>query len=45
MKTFFANVLSMDMLTNKWIDASNENMLSCEKDVFAYNINRPMPQV
>ena len=35
----------IDMLAKKWIDASNENMLSCEKDIFTYNINRPMPQV
>ena len=32
-------------LQKKWIDASNENMLSCEKDISAHNINRPMPQV
>ena len=44
-ETFFANVLSVDMLANKWIDVLNENMLSCEKDISAHNINRPMPQV
>ena len=46
MKTFLANAPSVDMRAKKkWIDASNENMLSCEKDIFAHNINRPMPQV
>ena len=35
----------IDMLAKKWIDASNENMLSCKKDITTYNIIRPMPQV
>ena len=48
MKTFLANAPSVDMLAKKKkkkkrIDASNENMLSCEKDISAHNINRPMP--
>ena len=45
MKTFLANAISVDMLAKKWIDASNETMLSCENDIFAYNINRSMPEV
>ena len=45
MKTFLVNALSVDVLVKKWIDASNKNMLSCEKDISAHNINRPMPQV
>ena len=50
MKTFLANALNVDVLAKKKkkkkrIDAPNENMLSCEKDISAYNINRPMPQV
>ena len=42
---FFANVLSVDMLANKWINASNENILPCKKNILARNINRPMLQV
>ena len=42
MKTFFAITISVDMLAKKWIDTSNENMLSCKKDISAHNINRPM---
>ena len=45
MKTFLANALNVDMLAKKWIDVSNKNMLSCEKDISAHNINRAMPQV
>ena len=45
MKTFLANAPNVDMLAKKWIDVSNENMLSCENDIFAHNINRPMTQV
>jgi len=46
MKTFLVITLSVDMLAKKkWLDASNENMLSCEKYISAYNINRPMSQV
>ena len=40
-----ANAPNVDMLAKKWIDTSNENMLSCKKDISAHNINRPMPQV
>ena len=40
------NAPNVDMLTKKKrIDVSNENMLSCKKNIFAHNINRPMPQV
>ena len=39
MKTFFANVLSVDMLANKWITALNENILPRKKNIFAHNIN------
>ena len=45
MKTFLAITISVDMLAKKWIDASNETMLSCDKDIFAYNINWSMPEV
>ena len=47
MKTFLANAPSVDVLAKKKkrIDASNKNMLSCEKDISAHNINRAMPQV
>ena len=45
MKTFFANVLSVDMLANKWINASNENILPRKKNIYAHDINRPMLQV
>ena len=43
MKTFLVNGHSVDMLAKKRVDSSNENMLSCEKDIFAHNINRPVP--
>ena len=45
MKSFLAITLSVDMLAKKKkrIEVSNENMLPCKKDIFTYDINRPMP--
>ena len=42
---FFFFCQCVDMLANKWINASNENILPYKKNIFVHNINRPMLQV
>ena len=44
-KHFWPMPLVWTCWPKKWIGASNENMFSCEKNIFAHNINKPMPQV